>query len=90
MEVSRVSLDGDRRSATLSYHAVDTQYVLVAPVQGLLSFPASVVTNAVAYNTSTQLAAASYLGKLGKILCTLSILKPIDVYYGSYNSAQKI
>lgn len=90
VEVSRVILHGDMTSATLSHHAVDTQYVLVAPMQGLLFFPASVVTNAVTCNTSTQLAVASHLGKPGKILFTLSTLKSMDVYYASYNSAQEI
>lgn len=74
----------------MAYHAIDTQYILVAPVQGLLSFPDSMVANIVACNTSTQIAVASHLGTLGRKLFTLSTLKPLDAYYASYNLAQKI
>lgn len=44
----------------------------------------------VACNPSTQLAVASHLGTLGRKLFTLSTVKPMDVYYASYNLARKI
>lgn len=41
----RVIFFWDRSSATLSQPTIDTQYILVAPAQGLLPFPFSLVTN---------------------------------------------
>lgn len=54
----------------MSHPTIDTQYILVAPVQRLLLFPPSIVTNIVACSPSTYLALASHLGALGIKLLT--------------------